>query len=106
MKAIRTMNCTENRIWAIKKTAELHNAWHPWSIGEPAYKRGFAPLVNSGNVTLEFEGEGETFLMTISPSPYLRETGITFEPIRLWVQRNETFPILRALRKKALKTGK
>lgn len=106
MKAIRKMNTTENRIWAIRKTAELHNAWNPWNIGEPVYKRGFAPLVNSGNITLTFEGEGETFLLTVSPSPYLRETGVTFEPIRLWIQKNKTFPILRALRKKALKTGK
>ena len=106
MKNVKVMNCTKNRVWAIRKTAELHSAWNPWNVGEPAYERGFAPLVNNGNVTLEFEGEGETFLLTVSPSPSLRETGITFEPIRLWVQRNETFPILRALRKKALKTGK
>lgn len=100
------INTTVGQIWALRKTADLHNAWSAFNIGDPAYKRGLAPLVNKGDINITFEGENNHFLVIISPSNKMKRAGIEFTPIKLWTQRNETFSILRALRKKSLRTGK
>ena len=100
------INTTVGQIWAFQKTAKLHNAWSPFNTGGAAYDRGFAPLVNKGDINITFEGEGETFLVVITPSPKMKRAGMFFQPIMLWTKKNESFPVLRALRKKSLRTGK
>lgn len=63
-------------------------------------------LANKGEIKIDFTGENDIFLLTVSPSKKMYRRKISFQPINIWVERNYYFRILRAVRKKALRTGK